>query len=1091
MNSALRISARVEIDASQAPQAVAQVNQAVASIGNEADRTTTKLQRLVNSSVGLNTGTANQNMREWTGALAAQGKSIDDLRAKYNPLFAVIREYKSNVTEIRTLHAQQVLSTNEMTAAIQRNRQATLASIDAIKGRNLAIAAGGDRAGNSFAAQNAMYQFQDIGVTAAMGMNPLMIGLQQGSQIGGAYAGMGLKEAAATTASAIGGLFSPVSLAAVGLTALTATAIQYFTTSSTEADKASKSLEKHGELVRRLRESYGDAIVGAKEYAAESRKILTQDTADTTKNYLELANKSAQTMINGGRGGWRRLFGEAPLSIEDYEGNTEIIGKMQGALSQLRTSVTLGRPDITAFVEKLIEIENHPAVPEKVKEMAQELRGLAAEGIEAQRALATLDETARRLGARQRGPLLGSQDEYDRLDYLDSQRLSLSQMRAAAAARSAALYARSPQERAEAARQQAALDKSGSADEYNLRVETAGREALASAEKELADARRDRIRSLETSVASQQLELSLIGKTASEAERLRTAFQLENQLREQAAQNNVAVDEKELALIREKAAELGRLAQLRASASLLADAQFARDQLGRNSVDQGIASQLRSAGLAVDLNSYEAGILRSNEALRQQIATWEEIRNTGRDAIGDIVDSAAEGFEDIDDVLKNISKSIVKQLLTLGVTNPITNSLYGDNKPTTGLNGIGGFFGALTGRSASPAAVNDNRVGGFSGLANAGNVRSSGSAVDLASGLLGLNENTNGSQINSFLKQGGVDINAARTAWCAGFVNSALKQVGVDGSGSQVANSFLNWGSAVDPSQVLKGDVLVQSRGLGADATGGHVGFATGASRMFGGQQQLQMLSGNSADSVTNSWINASELQIRRATEASSALASMAGNTNVAAQGLGTLGNGFNSFGSALSSVQGGGASGGGFFSSLLGGIGKLFGGVSPTSSLWAPNTTLSAVLGLADGGPVVGPGGPRDDRIPIWASNGEFMVNARAAAAHRPWLEAINSNKPIGAFADGGTIGSVAPVYAGAWRGNGSFGGSSARNAPIINNYTSSDVKYEETTDERGNKQPIITFGEAAAASVKQRGNPMRRAMTSEFNVKPRKVAR
>lgn len=45
-----------------------------------------------------------------------------------------------------------------------------------------------------------------------------------------------------------------------------------------------------------------------------------------------------------------------------------------------------------------------------------------------------------------------------------------------------------------------------------------------------------------------------------------------------------------------------------------------------------------------------------------------------------------------------------------------------------------------------------------------------------------------------------------------------------------------------------------------------------------------------------------------------------------------------------------------------------------------------------ADGGWIHGPGGPRDDRIPAWLSNGEFVVNARAARIWGSVLEGINS---------------------------------------------------------------------------------------------------
>lgn len=231
---------------------------------------------------------------------------------------------------------------------------------------------------------------------------------------------------------------------------------------------------------------------------------------------------------------------------------------------------------------------------------------------------------------------------------------------------------------------------------------------------------------------------------------------------------------------------------------------------------------------------------------------------------------------------------------------------------------------------------------------------------------------------------------------------------------------------------------------------------------------------------------------------ANDALAKFGSTTGTAAQGLGTLGTGFDSFGSALSNLQlGGSGSGGGFFSSLLSGIGSLFGGsgVSPTSSSWSANTTLSAVLGLADGGHITGPGGPRDDIIPVWASNGEFMVNAEATAKHRPFLEAINSNRPILSRASGGSIGSIGSVYA---RSSDAVAGGAAgatsgnqRNAPIINNYGSNNVSYEEQTDQHGNRQPIVTIGETTASAIKQRGNPTRRALQSEFGLKPARVKR
>ncbi|WP_186458309.1 tape measure protein [Neorhizobium alkalisoli] len=72
----------------------------------------------------------------------------------------------------------------------------------------------------------------------------------------------------------------------------------------------------------------------------------------------------------------------------------------------------------------------------------------------------------------------------------------------------------------------------------------------------------------------------------------------------------------------------------------------------------------------------------------------------------------------------------------------------------------------------------------------------------------------------------------------------------------------------------------------------------------------------------------------------------------------------------------------------------------------------ILSLFGLKNGGPIQkkagggrisGPGGPRDDKVLLWGSNGEFMVNAAATKKHRALLEAINSGAP--ALKDGGYV--------------------------------------------------------------------------------------
>jgi tape measure domain-containing protein len=65
-----------------------------------------------------------------------------------------------------------------------------------------------------------------------------------------------------------------------------------------------------------------------------------------------------------------------------------------------------------------------------------------------------------------------------------------------------------------------------------------------------------------------------------------------------------------------------------------------------------------------------------------------------------------------------------------------------------------------------------------------------------------------------------------------------------------------------------------------------------------------------------------------------------------------------------------------------------------------------STITGLANGGRVTGPGGPRDDAAGLFAlSNGEFVVNAEATKANLPLLEAMNNGIKIGRMRDGGRV--------------------------------------------------------------------------------------
>ncbi|MAM13851.1 MAG: hypothetical protein CML23_26035 [Rhizobiaceae bacterium] len=252
MTQPMKASILLAVDNTDAKRDLKETQRDFEATGAAALSAQPHVQRLVEATTGLSR--AQTDNRNRGGDIAAYGAELDRLRGKYNPLFAVTQRYKQEVAEIRQAQRLGAISTDEMTAAISRQRQATLASIDAIKGRNTAAMMSGGLAGFNdnnarFRRQNLTYQLFDIGQTAAMGMNPAMILAQQGPQIAQLYAGQGGANAAmkdfGSVLSGATRFITPLTAGIAGLTAATvlgAKAYDDYIGSIKEVDTAASGL---------------------------------------------------------------------------------------------------------------------------------------------------------------------------------------------------------------------------------------------------------------------------------------------------------------------------------------------------------------------------------------------------------------------------------------------------------------------------------------------------------------------------------------------------------------------------------------------------------------------------------------------------------------------------------------------------------------------------------------------------------------------------------------------------------------------------------------------------------------------------------
>lgn len=262
-------------------------------VGKGIDRAmTTAMQKRIDEMVGI----AERSTKQWTGVLADHGKEMERLRSRFNPLFSTVNQYKSSIGEIRAAHRLGAISADEMTAAISRERQAALASISAIKARNAALAdTPALRGPGAFNTANIAAQLQDIGVTASMGMNPMTIALQQGTQLSAVFEQ--LRANGQSTGQAIAAAFqsilSPMSLVTIGVVAAGAALAQYVMSGGKEVESFDDMIKRHEANIRRLGPAYENALQAAKAYSS-SPEVARAILADRTRELEERLAKETK-----------------------------------------------------------------------------------------------------------------------------------------------------------------------------------------------------------------------------------------------------------------------------------------------------------------------------------------------------------------------------------------------------------------------------------------------------------------------------------------------------------------------------------------------------------------------------------------------------------------------------------------------------------------------------------------------------------------------------------------------------------------------------------------------------------------------------
>lgn len=538
--------------------------------------------------------------------------------------------------------------------AEQRRLQTSMPT-HGVPGMSPLAPAGANDNSAQFRRQNAGYQYFDVAQSLSLGMNPAMIFAQQGPQLLQIYAGQGGVNAAIKDFTTIVGGAARAVGPLVAILAAGYGAYKLLESYSVEAGLAVSETTKAlaaqaaplgslqgqiGELTS-LQATYNQAVRDSANASSSATSIILDNTEreyNAKRSLLELEQRRLQASIEVQKS--EIAIAQARLKADlSQQVNTRLDLERQG-FADPRIGRFVALPDEITGLDKTRQLLDSNPLTDKIKELR-----------------ANLELTE--IGAQKLTEALGK--TFDTKPYGTGD---------------LPLIGPVPTERPN-------IEMDGLPGDVK-RNEATGRSY------------RDVIESAQERIEQLKLEAQVSGQTGISAQRLRFELDLLNEA--QAKGRTITPDQRKE--IEALGAAYAGAAEQAARLKLQTDAQFEREQLGRSKLEQQIASQQRGAGLRVDMNSEEAGILRANDALREQIKIWDEVRDIGRSAIDDIVGSAVTGFEGFQDTIKGIADDLTKEFTKLALSNPLKNVLYGDNLPTLQTaGGVGGIFGALLGRS--------------------------------------------------------------------------------------------------------------------------------------------------------------------------------------------------------------------------------------------------------------------------------------------------------------------------------------------------------------------------------------------------------
>lgn len=580
-------------------------------------------QASINSALGIGASSSGDRGAD----IVAYGRELDQIRAKYSPLFAASKAYETELNEINRAHALGAINAQEQASAIARlDAQYTMAAQAANK-----MAVAGKSAAQSAHTNNLIFQAQDIAMMTAMGQSPMMLALQQGSQVGPILSQMaqvgGMRAALGGVGTALASLVSPINLVTLGVIALGAAGVQAFMSWVSSMGPVERTMEDHREWLDDILKGYGDISKAVNDYLDRAARmpanLLRIDLGE------QMTQARAQLdMLRDGIATFGLDYGSlVPLSpFQQFNEDISI-------LKSLRDEYVSGATDAETFASSLRSITSNNNVSPFVRELAQKLYDLVRDAADAEAQLGSLEVGMDRAGQAAQLAAARTQMLNDTFSSLGSgaglngglQNIMDEGVSALDSLRRMVPEIRSTKELAgdlvktvlDTLPTAAARDEAQALFDtiiQNEAILTARRESARSAGQESAYERQ--IKAIRERTAAQQLETNVIGLGTYATERARAILELENAAREDA-----------IGLSAERVAQIQQEASAHA---MVAAAQEQALEQQRRSAEQLQFYRGTFSGFFADLKS----------GLKEGQTFWDSLGNAGANALDKIADRA-------------------------------------------------------------------------------------------------------------------------------------------------------------------------------------------------------------------------------------------------------------------------------------------------------------------------------------------------------------------------------------------------------------------------------------------------------------------